>query len=113
MAGQVLHGGTEFEVFAQPRVIEVEAGVGKAAIERVVGIPVFPGGDRSGNFVERSRIKSHGFAHFAGGHAVAISDHVGGHGRATLSVALVNVLDHAFALVAGGQVDIDVGPLAT
>ena len=42
----------------------------------------------------------------------AIGDDVGGHGGAALAVALVDVLDHFFTLVAAGQVEIDVGPLA-
>ena len=51
-------------------------------------------------------------ADLARGGAAAVGDDVGGHGRAELAVALVDVLDDALALVAAGQVDIDVGPLA-
>ena len=48
----------------------------------------------------------------ARGGASAIGDHVGGHGRAELAEALVDILDGALALIAAGQVDIDIGPLA-
>src|ERR1700693_2007978 len=106
MAGQVLHGGAEFEIFAQAGVVQVEAGVVEAVIERVVGIFVFPGGDGGGDFVQCFRIESHGFAHFTGSHAVAIGDHVGRHGGSALAVELIDVLDNAFALVARGQVDV-------
>ena len=102
VARQVLHGSTELEIFAQAWMIEVESGIVKAAVERVVRILVFPGGNRSGNLVECFGIEAHGFAHFARGHAVAIRDHIGGHRGATLSVKLVDVLDDALALVAAG-----------
>ena len=42
----------------------------------------------------------------------AIGDDVGGHGRAELAVALVDVLNDALALIAARQIEIDVGPLA-
>ena len=38
---------------------------------------------------------------------------IGSHGRATLSVALIDILNGAFALVAARQIKIDVWPLAT
>ena len=73
---------------------------------------IFPGGDGGGNFVQRFRIEAQRLAHFARGRAAAIGDDVGGHGGAELAVALVDVLDDALALIAAGQVEIDVGPLA-
>ena len=48
-------------------------------------------------------------AHFAEGGAGAVGDHVGGHRGAVRTVTLVDVLDDLFALVAGGQVEVDVG----
>ena len=112
MARHVLHGEAEFVIFAQARMGEVESGIAEAAVERVVFVAEFPGGDGGGNFVERFGIESESLAHFARGHAVAIGDDVGGHGGAALAVSLVDVLDDFFALVAAGQVEIDVGPLA-
>jgi hypothetical protein len=41
-----------------------------------------------------------------------VGDDVGGHGGAVRAVALVDVLDNLLALVAGGQVEVDVRPLA-
>ena len=46
MARKIEHRQAELEIFAQARMIEVEAGVVKAAVERIVGVPVFPGGNR-------------------------------------------------------------------
>src|ERR1051326_4260003 len=89
-----------------------ESGIAEAAVERVIFVAEFPGGDGGGNFGQSFGIESECFTHFARGHAVAISDDIGGHGGAALAVALVNVLDHFFALVAAGQIKIDVGPLA-
>ena len=112
MARHVLHGEAEFVIFAQAGMVEVESGVAEAAVERVVFVAEFPGGDGGGNFVERFGIEAQGLAHFARGHAVAIGDDVGGHGGAAFAIALVDVLDDFFALVAAGQIEIDVGPLA-
>ncbi len=67
---------------------------------------------RRRNFVQRFGIEAQRLADFARGGASAIGDDVGGHGRAEFAVALVDVLDDALALIAAGQVEIDVGPLA-
>ena len=40
--------------------VEVESGVAEAAVERVVLVAEFPGGDGGGNFVERVRGRSRG-----------------------------------------------------
>ena len=92
--------------------VEIESGIAKAAVERIVFVAKFPGGDGGGNFLERFRIEAQRFAHFARGHAVAIGDDVGGHGGAALAITLVDILNNFFALVAAGQVEIDVRPLA-
>src|SRR5947208_8643807 len=91
---------------------EIESGIAEAAVEGVVLVAEFPGGNRGGNFGERFGIKSQRLAHFAVGHAIAIGDDVGGHGGAAFAVSLVDVLNDFFALVAAGEIEIDVGPLA-
>ena len=68
--------------------------------------------DQAAEPLERGDFEAQRLAHFARGGAPAIGDDVGGHGGAQLAEALVDVLDGALALVAAGQVDIDVGPLA-
>ena len=60
----------------------------------------------------RSGGSAEGLADLAGGEATAVGDDVGGHGRAEAPVALVDVLDHALAPVAAGQIEVDVRPLA-
>src|SRR5436305_4182693 len=92
---------------------EIESGIAEAAVECVVLVAEFPGGNRGGNFGERFRIKSQRLAHFAGGHAIAIGDDVGGHGGAALAISLVDVLNDFLPLVTAGKIEIDVGPLAT
>ncbi len=52
------------------------------------------------------------FADVAHGGASAIGDDIGGHGGAELSVALVDVLYGALALIAAGEIEIDVRPFA-
>ena len=37
---------------------EIEPGIAKATVERIVLVAKFPGGDGGGNFVERLRIES-------------------------------------------------------
>jgi len=112
MPGHVLHREAKLVIFAQAGMREIESGVAEAAVERVVFVAKFPGGDGGGNLLERFRIEPERLAHFARGHAVAIGDDVGGHGRAALAIFLVEILDDFFALVTRGQVEIDVGPFA-
>ena len=112
MARHVLHGEAQFVIFAQAGMVEVESGIAEAAVEGIVFVAKFPGGDGGRNFLERFRIESQRLAHFARGHAIAIGDDVGGHGGAAFAITLVNILNDFFALVAAGQVEIDVGPLA-
>jgi hypothetical protein len=78
----------------------------------VFGVVITPHGRDARDFVESGDIEAKNLARFARGEFSAIGDHVRGHRRAVLSVALVDVLDDALALVAAGKVDIDVGPLA-
>ena len=68
-----------------------------------------PGSDRRSSVAD---FEAQRLADFARGRAAAIGDDVGGHGRAQLAVALVDVLDGALALIAAGQVEIDIRPLA-
>ena len=53
MARQILHRDAEFEIFAQARMVEVESGIAEAAVEGVVVVAEFPGGDSGRNFLER------------------------------------------------------------
>src|SRR5271169_2577652 len=112
MTGQILRRQTQLEIFANPRMLKIESGIAEAAIERVMLVFELPGGHRRRNSLQRVFVESQRLAHFARGHAIAIRDYVGGHGRSALSITLINVLDYALALVAAGQIKIDVRPLA-
>ena len=112
MARQILHGLAQLEKLANPRMPKVEARVAELALERVAGIPVFPRSHEGGQAIERFRIKRQRLADFACRRAPAIGDDVGGHGRAQFSVAFVDILNGALALVAAGEIEVDVRPLA-
>src|SRR5208337_4772784 len=112
MPRQILRGQTQLEILANPRMRKIESRIAQTVIERIVLVFEFPGGDGRRNSLQRLRIESQRLAHFARGHAIAICDYVGGHGRSALSIPLIDVLDYALAFVAAGQIEIDVGPLA-
>src|SRR5271157_1280124 len=102
MPRQVLRGETQLEILTNPRMRKIESGIAQTAVERIILVLEFPGGHRRRNSLQRLRIEPQRFAHFARGHAIAIRDSVGGHGRSTLSITLIDILDHALALVAAG-----------
>src|SRR5581483_693475 len=89
----------------KPRIME-------ASVQRVVLVAVLPVSVYGGEAVECFGFETQRLAHLASGEAAAISNYIGCHGRALLAITAVYMLDHAFALVAAGQVKIDVGPLA-
>src|SRR5207244_11330401 len=60
--------------------------------------------------IENARRKIQRLADLARGAAPAITDHVRGHGCTVFAVASVNFLDHRFATVAAGKIEIDIGP---
>ena len=108
----VLRGEGKLVIFAQAWVIKIEPSIAESAVEFVVLIAEFPGGNRGGNFVQSFRIELQRLAHFPCGHAIAISNDIGSHGCAALAVAPVDILNDFFTLVAARQVDTDVRPLA-
>src|SRR5437016_6333740 len=60
--------------------------------------------------IENARRKIQRFADLARGAAPAITDHVRSHGCTVFAVASVNFLDHRFATIAAGKIEIDIGP---
>src|SRR5579863_181883 len=90
----------------------IEAGLLEVFGHGVVFAAPLPVADERGETRKLLFFKAEDLADFARGGAAAISNDVGGHGGAELAVALVDVLDDFFAIVAGGQIEIDVGPLA-
>jgi len=64
MARHVLHGDAEFVIFAQAEMIKVESSVTETAVEGVVLVAEFPGGDRGGNLLQRFRIEAQSLCPF-------------------------------------------------
>src|SRR5205085_8296969 len=62
---------------------------------------------------ERFVIKPEHLADFARCRSPSIRDDVRSHCRAKFSVALINILNRAFTLIAARQIEIDVRPFAT
>src|SRR5437016_6293602 len=92
---------------------KVEACVLELPGERVVGIGILPRADQAGETVQCFLVERKYLADFACRGFSAISDHVGGHCRAKFSVAFIYVLNSALALVAAGQIQIDVRPFSS
>ncbi len=112
VARQVLHSQIQLEKFADARVAQIQAGIAELALGRVFRIFPFPRAHQAGELLDRCDLEPQRLAHLARRRTAAIRDDVGGHGRAQLAVAIVDVLDDALALVARRQVDIDIRPLA-
>src|ERR1700683_1013581 len=92
--------------------IEVQARGAKMAIERVAFIFILPRAYKAREAIEHFRLERERLADFAGSRTPTIRDHIGRHSRAQFSIAFVNVLNGAFALIAAGKIEIDVGPFA-
>src|SRR5919108_5040697 len=91
---------------------QIETGIAELLLQRVVGPLPLPRAHQPRKLRDGFVVEAQRLAHLACRRAPAISDHVGGHGRAQLAVALIYVLDHALALIAARQVEIDIRPLA-
>src|SRR4051812_21664870 len=68
--------------------------------------------DKARQALERLRIETQHLTHFPGGGTSAIRNDIGGHCSTESAVALINVLNRAFALLAARQIEIDIGPFA-
>src|ERR1700719_3206954 len=60
--------------------------------------------------IENAWRKIQGFADFARRATATITNHIGGHRGAMFAVTPVNLLDHRFASIAAGEIEIDVRP---
>ena len=112
MARQVLHAHAQVEIMCDARMADVEARLRKVLCHGVVCAAPLPVADKARETRELLFFEAERLAHFARRRAAAIGDDVGGHGRAQRAVALVDVLDDLFAMIARGQIEIDVGPFA-
>ena len=112
MTRQILHPQAEVEIARDARMANVEACLLEVTSHRVVLAAPLPVADQAGEPRELVLLKAKRLAHFARGGAAAIGDDVGSHRRAQRAIALIDVLNDLFALVAGWQIEIDVRPLA-
>ena len=112
MPRQVLHAVPEIGELAHPRIDAVHADLAQVPGQRLAAVHELEAVHQLGQPIDQIGVKAQRLAHFPRGAAVAVGDDVGRHRRAQLAVALVDVLDHALAPIAAGQVEIDVGPLA-
>ena len=76
------------------------------------GVLVFPAAGKFRQPFDRCGIEAQNFAGFARGRPAAIGDDVGRHCGAARSVALVDILNGALALIAAGKIEIDIRPFA-
>ena len=65
---------------------------------------------KMGKTIDGARRKIERFANLASRAAAAITDHIRGHRRAMFAVAAINFLDHCFATIAAGKIQIDIRP---
>ena len=112
MARQVLKAQTQVEELADTRLVQIETRHPELRFKRVGRIFIFPRADKARQAIERFRIEAKHLAGFTCGGPAAIRDDIGRHGGAKLAVSLIHVLDGALALIAAGQIQIDIGPLA-
>src|ERR1700683_1875913 len=90
-----------------------KAGFAELALGSVLGVRPAPRRNQRRDAREIIFWKPQNLTDVAHGRAATIGDDVGGHGGAELAVALVDVLDGALALIAAGEIEIDVRPLTT
>ena len=109
---QILHGLVQLQKFAYARILQVQVGVAEMPFGRIAGVLPFPRPHQARQAIQRHHLKSQRFAHLARRRLPAIGNHIGRHGRAQLAVALVDILNGALPLLAAGQVQVDIRPLA-
>ena len=109
---QILHGLVQVQKFAYARILKVQAGIAEMPLGRVAGVLPFPRPHQTRQAIQRHNFEAQRLAHLARRRFPAIRNYVGRHGRAQLAVALVDILDGALALIAAGQVQVDIRPLA-
>src|SRR5262245_35372896 len=112
MSRQILKPHTQVQILGDSRLSKIETGIVEVAIESIFRPAPFPAADESREAVECLHVKTENFSDFARSQTATISTDVGSHGCAALTVALVKILDGFFPLVAAGQIEIDVRPLA-
>src|SRR5436309_15941767 len=112
MPGQIDYSPAQTKEAIDPGVIEVEPSLAKIVIEGVVRSAPFPGTRSRGKSGERVWIETQDLPHFACCQFRAIGNDIGSHSSPVLAVALVNILNHAFAFISARQVKINFRPFS-
>ena len=112
MARQILDGHPQLGKRAHTRHVERQTGRVHVARQRLVGVGELEGVHHLGQPIDALLVERQRLPHLARGAPAAICDDVGRHGRAALSVFLVDALNHLLAPIAARQIEIDVGPFA-
>ena len=112
MPRQVLQAHAQLQIFTHARMPQIKTGIAELLFQGIVRPLPLPRAHQSRKLIDGFGIEAQRLAHLARRRAPAISDDVGGHGRTQLAVALIDVLDHPLALIAAGQVEINIRPLA-
>ena len=94
------------------RCSRVDARLLERGFEWVVFVSVVDARDQLGEAVDRVGPHAQDLAHLPHRKPRAVSDDVGRHRRTAFAVLMEDVLNDGFALVAGGQVEVDVRPFA-
>src|SRR5438270_4352379 len=92
---------------------EVKPGILEATVERIVLVAELPVAHDSSKAVQRFGLKPERLADFASGKSTTIRNNIRSHGGTALTVALVDMLDHTFALIAARKIQIDIRPFTT
>src|SRR5215472_13610753 len=112
MTRQILQAHAQVQIFRDALMSQIKTGIAEMTIESIFRSVPLPSTDKSGETVQGLHVEPEDLADFACRRTSAISADVGGHGGATLAVSLVQILDGFLALVAAGQIEIDVRPFA-
>src|SRR5262249_53308233 len=112
MPRQILQAHTQIQILGDAMVAEVKASVVEVTVKSIVGAAPLPAADQRGETVQRLHVKPKHLADLARGQASAIGADIGGHSGAALAVSPIQILDGLLALVAAGEIEIYVRPLA-
>src|SRR6185437_13427205 len=109
---QVLDSHTEFQVFRDPRMSQIETRILEGMGHRI-GLPSpLPLADEAGEPPKRFLVEAKRFANLPGSGFSAVTDDVGGHGCTQFSITFVDILDGLFALSFRGQIEVNISPLS-
>ena len=113
MTRQIVHPRAELEIIGNAGMTYIESRLIKVFRHRVVCAAPLPMTNETGEFGELLFIKAECFSHFPCSGAATVSNHICCHGRTKRAIMLVDVLNDAFAMIAGWKIKIDVGPFAS